>query len=362
MHFPSHGLPARAAFALVGLCVTGVACPCRGGEADGHQGAVTFRGAYCGLYCVYAALRAEDVPVRLEELISPRYMGSGEGSSAAELSQAVSESGGHAVVLTRLSDATLWAAEHPTLLHVRRPGFNAPYSHWVLLLGVQGDGGVRLLDPPGAPAVVPMAELLACWDGTAIVVSRSHNGTWPLLAAGWIDSLVGTATVLVVLGLLRRSRRLRTGRWWGLLAIASASVGVAVGAHAVRAAGFFHNRAAVAVAAGHHFRPDVATCSVQAVRSVIGSPDVFVVDARLPQDYARDHLPGAVNLPVTAGPSERDAILGKARPRRAVVYCQSAGCSWAGIVAEDLKLRGFRDICVMSGGWQEWSDNERSEP
>lgn len=48
----------------------------------------SFDGPYCGIYSLYHALRAVDVPVQFDSLTQERYVGSANGSSASELRQA----------------------------------------------------------------------------------------------------------------------------------------------------------------------------------------------------------------------------------------------------------------------------------
>jgi len=82
---------------------------------------------------------------------------------------------------------------------------------------------------------------------------------------------------------------------------------------------------------------------------------VLLVDARHYADYARGHIPGAINIPVTLAVQERDKRLdGWPRSSRIVVYCQSSGCDYDERVASELLLDGFRDISLFHEGWQEW--------
>lgn len=109
------------------------------------------------------------------------------------------------------------------------------------------------------------------------------------------------------------------------------------------------------------------------VRSLLGSPDVAILDARAPAEYrgfegnARrlGHIPGAVNVPVgaMARPGSqhlRDAdqireLLLKAnvsRGRRMVCY-DGSGVA-AAKLAFALMLLGHDDVAVYDGGWAEW--------
>ena len=111
------------------------------------------------------------------------------------------------------------------------------------------------------------------------------------------------------------------------------------------------------------------------VRSLLGSSDVLLVDARAAAEYrglegnARrlGHIPGAVNVPVGAmhqagtqklrDPAVLREMLLKAnlaRGRRIVTY-DGSGVA-AARLAFILALLGYEDVAVYDGGWSEWGD------
>jgi thiosulfate/3-mercaptopyruvate sulfurtransferase len=111
------------------------------------------------------------------------------------------------------------------------------------------------------------------------------------------------------------------------------------------------------------------------VRSLLGSADVMLLDARAPAEYRGlegnsrrlGHIPGAVNVPValTTRPGEqrfREAdelrdILHRAnvsRGRRMICY-DGSGVA-AAKLAFVLMLLGHDDVAVYDGGWAEWGD------
>ncbi len=111
------------------------------------------------------------------------------------------------------------------------------------------------------------------------------------------------------------------------------------------------------------------------VRGLLGSPDVLLLDARAPAEYhgfqgnARrlGHIPGAVNVPVTAmsepgsgafrdGGALREILLraNVTRGRRLVCY-DGSGIA-AAKLAFVLALLGHDDVAVYDGGWAEWGN------
>ena len=117
-----------------------------------------------------------------EDFLKPAYVGSYNGSTLGELRQAVRSHGGYAEAMEQLTAASLQASSHPIILHVRRPGHNAPYAHWVLFLGVE-QGKARIVDPPTAVQLIPFADLLSLWDGVGLVVSREPVNAWSMRRA-----------------------------------------------------------------------------------------------------------------------------------------------------------------------------------
>lgn len=111
------------------------------------------------------------------------------------------------------------------------------------------------------------------------------------------------------------------------------------------------------------------------VRSLLGSPDVSMIDARAPAEYRGlegntrrlGHIPGAVNLPAAAltrpgsqrlrEGEELRSLLHRAnlsRGRRMVCY-DGSGIA-AAKLAFVLTLLGHEDVAVYDGGWAEWGD------
>jgi len=111
--------------------------------------------------------------------------------------------------------------------------------------------------------------------------------------------------------------------------------------------------------------PD-AVAQVPAVEAAIGEPDVALVDARAPEEYAAGHVPGAVNLPYTvnAAPdaptywkpaAELRALYegaGVTPDKRVIPYCTTGVRS--AVTAFTLGLLGY-DVALFTGSWAEWS-------
>ncbi len=82
-------------------------------------------------------------------------------------------------------------------------------------------------------------------------------------------------------------------------------------------------------------------------------PDAVLVDVRRPDEFAAGHLPGAVNLDVTAPDfGQRIARLDNTRPT--CVYCRSGARSAA--AASQLTAAGFARVANLLGGALNWPE------
>lgn len=92
------------------------------------------------------------------------------------------------------------------------------------------------------------------------------------------------------------------------------------------------------------------------LRQKIEAGDDFVlVDALAPISYAREHLPGAINLP----PEWVD----ERAPRRipdldaeVVVYCTSSTCDSSVLAGARLLQLGYRNVRHYAGGKADWKN------
>ena len=80
-------------------------------------------------------------------------------------------------------------------------------------------------------------------------------------------------------------------------------------------------------------------------------PGAVLVDVRRPDEFASGHLPGAVNIEVTAPDfAQRVASLTKAAPT--YLYCRSGARSAK--AAEQLAQAGFARVSNLLGGVLDW--------
>lgn len=80
--------------------------------------------------------------------------------------------------------------------------------------------------------------------------------------------------------------------------------------------------------------------------------DFKVIDVRYPADYARGHVPGAVNLPKGKWQNPK----GLTKTGINYLYCYNQTCHLATEAAVELTQQGYR-VVEVEGGWAGWETN-----
>ena len=227
---------------------------------------------------------------------------------------------------------------------------------------------------PGAAHIDWRAELIEPEDGES--GPGLHLAGPERLAAAIGRAGIGDGTSLVIyddsLGLYAS----RT--WWSLRAYGYESARILDGGFAAWTAGGRPLSNASYPPAVAAFTPRAnprLRLTTTDVRSVLGSPEVLLVDARAAAEYrghegnARrlGHIPGAVSVPVGAmhvpgtqrlrdAGALREMLLkaNVARGRRIIAY-DGSGVA-AARLAFVLALLGYEDVALYDGGWAEWGD------
>ena len=104
--------------------------------------------------------------------------------------------------------------------------------------------------------------------------------------------------------------------------------------------------ALIGCSAGSHF----TSLEVDAFGAEIQKPGTQLVDVRTPAEYNSAHIPGAINIDVTADDFEQNIrVLNKKQP--VAVYCRSGRRSKT--AAEILAKAGYR-VIELNGGIISW--------
>jgi rhodanese-related sulfurtransferase len=89
----------------------------------------------------------------------------------------------------------------------------------------------------------------------------------------------------------------------------------------------------------------------------------FLVDVREPWEFAKGHIPGAVNIPRgmlelkadAASPLADPDLVGR-REAGIIVYCLRAPSARSILAAETLARMGYTNVAAVEGGLLSWRD------
>ena len=84
-----------------------------------------------------------------------------------------------------------------------------------------------------------------------------------------------------------------------------------------------------------------------------GEDNLIVVDVRLAEDYAKGHLPGAINLPK----DKWDHPAGLSKDKTNVVYCYTQQCHLAANACVHFADSGY-PVMELEGGFQTWKEHQ----
>lgn len=82
-----------------------------------------------------------------------------------------------------------------------------------------------------------------------------------------------------------------------------------------------------------------------------------LIDARIPESYAKGHIHGAQNIDGAASESPEviQKLMMMPRDRIILIYCDGGECELSHHVADVLKNFKFGPVFIYTGGWAEWS-------
>ena len=102
--------------------------------------------------------------------------------------------------------------------------------------------------------------------------------------------------------------------------------------------------------------PGISFIGLVSARKLYDDKTAIFVDARTSQEYEREHISGAISLPVRAllqGDMEPDKILPD-REAVLITYCDGGECDIGLELAKELSERGYHNIFVLGEGYPGW--------
>ena len=93
--------------------------------------------------------------------------------------------------------------------------------------------------------------------------------------------------------------------------------------------------------------------SLAEMKRLFDAGSVIILDARDAAEYEQGHIPGAINIPYDRIPEYFDVLQAEV-PLEAhvVVYSRSLTCDFSDQLATELKIMGYQNVSILSGGWE----------
>lgn len=89
---------------------------------------------------------------------------------------------------------------------------------------------------------------------------------------------------------------------------------------------------------------------------IINNPDFIIIDARNPENYAKDRIGNAINIfPYGDEQQMMNAIFSLPADKKLLVYCDGGNCDSSHKLAELLIALGYKKVFIYTGGWEEWT-------
>jgi len=95
--------------------------------------------------------------------------------------------------------------------------------------------------------------------------------------------------------------------------------------------------------------------SLKEIHALFESGDCIFIDARMPDDYAKGHIPNAVPLPLELFNEVWPQVAHRiGRDRILITYCDGKDCNSSEALADKLRELGFTSVRSFVGGWNAW--------
>jgi len=90
--------------------------------------------------------------------------------------------------------------------------------------------------------------------------------------------------------------------------------------------------------------------------SIFQSGKAIFLDSRDAKDFAKDHIPGALNLPMRKWAEAWPKMQSQLPPEASyVLYCYGAHCGLSTRQGKRLIALGYRNLLVLDYGWKAWT-------
>jgi rhodanese-related sulfurtransferase len=331
-------------------------------------------GGYCGIYCLYGAMKFLGRDCDPNGLIKQEYIGAPAGSSLAELKKCAEDYGLYATPVKRLSTKDLRGLSPPVIIHVKSYLTARVYDHYELFLGTRQDKAL-IYDPPRPIELTPFRTLAPRWDGSALIISDKPIDLGALTAPTRRRFAVYTVITIAVVLTLRWVRKhffgisrvmnrkkallLSLGQCTAIILTAGAGAFVY---HSTNEEGLLAYREATASVQRAHSANFINKISTNRARRLHDGREAIFIDPRSDFAFNASHLKDAISIPPYATDDDRINITGQIdKNALIIVYCQKTDYRLAGILATKLLSDGFSNVQIYKGNWVQWPTSKKTD-
>lgn len=95
--------------------------------------------------------------------------------------------------------------------------------------------------------------------------------------------------------------------------------------------------------------------SADQVKAMLEDSNVVIIDARSPEEFDEGRVPSAINVPYDQLPEYYQQLITEIPLDALVVcYCQGPDCDFSHELATELRIMGFMNVVLFTGGWEHW--------
>ena len=105
------------------------------------------------------------------------------------------------------------------------------------------------------------------------------------------------------------------------------------------------------------FEPRLREVAAPEALKILDAGDAIFVDSRDEKDYRKDHIPGAINIPMRQWAEvEANATKRLSRGAKLVLYCYGGACGLSTRMGKRLLELDYQHPIVLQRGWAEWTE------
>lgn len=98
--------------------------------------------------------------------------------------------------------------------------------------------------------------------------------------------------------------------------------------------------------------------NLEQINQLVNQGKVLFLDARLPAEFARYHIPHAINIPVELLGDYLETIDSLPENKWLVCYCEGPPCDLGEALALELYDMGFPYVAIYNDGLDDWKKNK----